>query len=319
MSEKSSAIDLNKPIYEQLEKGPKTYLYLAYGSNLCYQTFQKSRGIKPLASVNVQVPTLRLTFDLPCIPYSEPCFANSGIRDPVKDDPIRKPDDKYHKDRWHKGLIGVVYEVTASDYAHIIATEGGGTSYKDILVLCHPLPHASTVPMLPATKPFLAHTLFAPVLPHPKPGSPRPVTAEARFQRPDPSYAQPSARYLKLITDGADEHALPAEYKDYLQAIRPYTATSLRQRLGKAVFAATWLPWLLFVVALLRATQNDMGRAPRWVQALSTALFAHIWKSYDRVFRPVFGEGERSIPDGGGRQGGSDCGEKQCLLSDIEG
>jgi len=316
LSEKPATIDLNESILEQLEKGPKTYLYLAYGSNLCYETFQKSRGIKPLANINVQVPTLRLTFDLPGVPYLEPCFANSGIRDPIKDDPIRKPNDKYNKDRWHKGLIGVVYEVTASDYAHIIATEGGGASYKDILVLCHPLPHSSTVPAIPTTKPFLARTLFAPLAPHPKRGPPRPRAAAGRTQRPDPSYAQASARYLKLVTDGAAEHALPAEYQAYVRAIRPYTATRLRQRLGRAAFAAAWLPLLLALLMLMRALRDDRGRAPRWLQALSVAVFTGVWGSYDRVFKPVFGDGERSVPNGDGH-GGSESGEKQRLLRDI--
>ena len=108
-----------------------TVLYLAYGSNLCYETFQKRRAIKPLSQVNVLVPELRLTFDLPGIPYAEPCFANTARRDvdqaPGKLEAERqalgtkKPG--YHKDRWRKGMVGVVYEVTPSDYAHIIATE----------------------------------------------------------------------------------------------------------------------------------------------------------------------------------------------------
>ena len=109
----------------------KTVLYLAYGSNLCNETFLGKRAIRPLSQINVMVPSLRLTFDLPGIPYSEPCFANTALRSP---DALDHDDDDYHKNRWHKGLIGVVYEVTLSDYAHIIATEGGGSSYKDILV-----------------------------------------------------------------------------------------------------------------------------------------------------------------------------------------
>src|SRR5262245_9154043 len=46
------------------EKG-KSVLYLAYGSNLCNETFRGVRGIKPLSQINVVVPSLRLTFDLP--------------------------------------------------------------------------------------------------------------------------------------------------------------------------------------------------------------------------------------------------------------
>ena len=63
-----------------LEKQPGTVLYLAYGSNLCAETFQGKRGIKPLAAVNVVVPSLQMTFDLPGIPYAEPCFANTRYR-----------------------------------------------------------------------------------------------------------------------------------------------------------------------------------------------------------------------------------------------
>lgn len=275
--------------------------------------------MKPLAQLNVQVPDLRLTFDLPGIPYAEPCFANSGIRDPLKDDPTQKPKDKYHKDRWHKGLIGVVYEVTAKDYAHIIATEGGGSSYQDILVLCHPLPYASTVPDIPTTPTFKAHTLCSPAIPPTKPGEPAPKLPGGRFQRPDPSYAQPSARYLKLITDGADQHALPQEYKDYLHAIRPYIITSARQRLGQSVFLMTWVPFIFLLFALSRLYQDDKGRAPKWLRQLSNALFTSVWRSYDGIFRPVFGDGERSIPNRDGDDIVDEVEqEKSSLMDDIE-
>src|SRR5947209_9545368 len=176
-----------------------TVLYLTYGSNLSVETFRGQRGIRPISQVNVVVPELVVTFDLPGVPYSEPCFANTRYRqlDPVvkgdsseKDKLLLQPSD-YHKDRWQKGLVGVVYEVTKSDYAHIIATEGGGAGYQDVVVDCHTLSDDPTaeVPLLPKGETFKAHTLFSP----------------PRIIRPDPSYAQPSARYLKLITDGAKE------------------------------------------------------------------------------------------------------------------
>ncbi|KKY17872.1 putative gliotoxin biosynthesis protein [Diplodia seriata] len=207
----------------------ETVLYLAYGSNLCYETFQGKRGIRPLSQINVVVPSLRITFDLPGIPYTEPCFSNSGLRDSTlgnedetasEKTPLLAPTSEYHKDRWKKGLVGVVYEVTLSDYAHIIATEGGGTGYKDVLVDCYPLDDEDSVPDQPTGQPFKAHTLFAP------------SDRGGRLKRPDPSYAQPSARYLKLITDGAEEHRLPKDYKDYLYEIRPYTITNVVILLG---------------------------------------------------------------------------------------
>ena len=271
------------------EKG-KTVLYLAYGSNLCNETFRGVRGIKPLSQVNVLVPSLRLTFDLAGIPYAEPCFANSARRIPDAPAPDPNP-PHYHKDRWQKGLVGVVYEVTLSDYAHIIATEGGGASYHDILVDCHVLPFADTVPSHPTTAPFKAHTLFAPTV--------RPDEARAadRISRPDPSYAQPSARYLKLITDGAAECELPAEYQEYLHNIRPYTITTRKQAAGKALFTAIWMPFIIMIFAISRRLQDDKGRAPKWFQKLTAMIFAGMWLSYDGVFKKTFGDGERTIGD----------------------
>lgn len=271
------------------EKG-KTVLYLAYGSNLCNETFRGVRGIKPLSQVNVLVPSLRLTFDLAGIPYAEPCFANSARR--IPDAPCSKPDEpSYHKDRWHKGLVGVVYEVTMSDYAHIIATEGGGSSYHDILVDCHVLPHANTVPANPTTPPFKAHTLFAPTV------QPDEACGTDRISRPDPSYAQPSARYLKLITDGAAECDLPAEYQEFLHNIRPYTITTRSQAVGKALFMAIWLPFVMMIFAVSRRLQDDKGRAPKWFARLTAMVFAGMWLSYDKLFKTIFGDGERTIGD----------------------
>ena len=276
------------------EKG-KTVLYLAYGSNLCKETFRRKRGIKPISQINVLVPELRLTFDLPGIPYSEPCFANTALRDPTQPPTSEKeqtrlidlqPND-YHKDRWKKGLVGVVYEVTPTDYAHIIATEGGGASYKDILVTCYPLPTSPTVPESPTTSPFLAHTLFAPL-------SPPPSSTGATFQRPDPSYAQPSARYLKLITDGALELGLPTEYQNYLANIRPYTITSRKQQLGEFIFLGIWLPFIALILALQAQYQDEKGRSPKWLVQLSAAIFNGAWVSYDGFFKDIFGDGERT-------------------------
>ncbi|KAI6800610.1 hypothetical protein KC361_g2287 [Hortaea werneckii] len=283
----------------------ESVLYLAYGSNLSNETFRGNRGIKPLSQINVQVPSLRLTFDLPGIPYAEPCFANSGSRDPVHDptEPPTKdytektpllgaegrPDEGYRKDRWHKGLIGVVYEVTPEDYAHIIATEGGGSSYHDILVDCHPFASDDPclpVPQNPTTPSFKAHTLFAPATP---PGEDPPRDG-GRFQRPDTSYAQPSARYLKLITDGANECGLPFEYCDYLHSIHPYTMKGAKQRVGQFVFLTLWLPVVSFIFLMSPMFQDEHGRQPQWLREFSGAIFKAVWASYDSFFKPMFGD-----------------------------
>lgn len=206
---------LAKALRQDAVSQPKTVLYLAYGSNMCAKTFLGMRGIRPLSQVNVSAPSLDLTFDLPGLPYREPCFANTALRKlpPVKPplDPPKLPpgipdhpprfkhpfaapteddyvvgdddDDERGPSRfpgdpvWRKGLYGVVYEVTAEDYARIVATEGGGASYHDILVPCLVLPARVGVPEKPSPipvppKPFLAHTLYAPRLPDDIPDSP---------------------------------------------------------------------------------------------------------------------------------------------------
>jgi len=285
---------------------PDTVLYLAYGSNLCAETFQGKRGIRPLAQVNVLVPELVMTFDLPGIPYAEPCFANTRFRNnpaSVQSNtaysekrPILKTESslKYHKDRWKKGLVGVVYEVTKKDYAHIIATEGGGASYQDIVVDCYALSAVETVPEKPTATPFKAHTLFSPAIPPTPPGQ-SPPKSGGRITRPDPSYAQASARYLKLITDGADEHGLPEEYKQYLHDLRPYTITTNRQRLGQFIFLALWAPIVSFIFSVDKLFGGKDGRSPAWLVELTGAIFKAVWASYDGFFFKLFGDGERTM------------------------
>lgn len=299
--------NLSSPTLQQLSKypsTPSTILYLAYGSNLSSETFQGNRGIRPISQTNVVVPELVMTFDLAGLTYLEPCFANTKYRSehpspsssypdpPSSSDPEKANTPDYHKTHWHKGLVGVVYEVTPTDYFHIIATEGAGASYQDVLVTCYTLPPStSIVPSLPTNEPFKAHTLYSPITP---PGT-KPPASGGRFSRPDPNCAQPSARYLKLITDGADEHGLPQEYKTYLHQLRPYRITSQKQRLGAFVFGMIWLPFIQLVFGLNNRYADERGRAPKWLVVLIGWIFRGMWASYDGFFKGLFGDGERTV------------------------
>lgn len=264
---------------EQFSHSDETVLYLGYGSNLAAETFLGKRGIRPLSQINVVVPSIRLTFDLPGIPYSEPCFGNCASRSAdEKPYPTQPP---YHKNAWKKGLVGVVYEVTKEDYAHIIATEGGGSSYHDVLVDCYVLSDdpGEEVPLQPSGTPFKAHTLYA---------------QGNRVQRPDPAYAQPSPRYLKLILDGAEEHKLPNEYRHFLASIRTYQITTAAQRLGSFVFLTIWGPFLAFFLGSSELFAKPDGTYPKWFARLTQAMFTALWASYDSFFHPLFGDGERT-------------------------
>ncbi|ERS95701.1 hypothetical protein HMPREF1624_07776 [Sporothrix schenckii ATCC 58251] len=336
-----------------------TILYLAYGSNMAASTFEGARRIKPLSCVTVSAPTLRLTFDLPGVPYREPCFANTAIRRPPKTPPKipdvpdlpvpgppgppRNPPPKVgsHGDPiWDGPLYGVVYEVTAEDYAKIIATEGGGASYQEILVPClmvaprMGVPEKPVVPVPP--RPFLARTLFAPQLPADKKavgqtegedddgddgddddngsGLARGWRAFVRRlvrlatvrPRPDPEYAQPSQRYLGLLTSGAADHELPQAYQDWLASLHPYTITSRRQAIGSVLLQAAALPFLLLVLAAGRIPRKkgSSGRMPLAMLIAVGLIFGGVWWLYDHVFRVVFGDGERTQPTPGDAKGG---------------
>lgn len=330
-------------------------LYLAYGSNLCAETFLGRRGIRPVSAVPVTAPSLRLTFDLPGFAYQEPCFANVAPREVPKPPKIPpgwpRPDPPpgltppplpgvprsaargdVASSSWDKGLVGVVYEVTPEDYATILKTEGGGASYHEILVPCFPFPERPPgVPEKPPAMPelpkfFLALTLCAPRIPNKPPGDgdeDKDAVAGRRKDdgddddgwckkpldrlkdwwkmmllqpvRPDPDYAQPSARYLKLITDGAAEHELPVEYQRWLASLQPYTITSCRQAVGKWLFLTLLAPWMLLYFVLAKLLAGEDGRVPAWF-GLATGTFFHlVWRVYDRGFKPVFGDGERTV------------------------
>lgn len=282
----------------------RTVLYLAYGSNLCSETFRGVRGIRPLSQVNVSVPTLRLTLGLPGLPYKEPCFANVDFRklpDLPKVPPFTPP--QYPETEWDGGLMGVVYEVTHEDYRNIMRTEGGGSGYKEIHVPCLPIPPRVAVPEKPPfpelPRPFLARTLCAPQIPQDgQPGDPGKDGWWHRFMtrpmRPDPDYAQASARYLKLLRDGAREHELPDVYQEYLASLQPYVITSWRQQIGMVLFICTSFPAFLVLVAIGKVLADKDGKYPPLMSNAMTVMFNVVWMAYDYIFKPIFGDGERT-------------------------
>lgn len=257
-------------------------LYLAYGSNLNRATFEGRRGIKPISATVVCVPALRLTFDLPGIAYLEPRFANvrlvtetpeageataplpQGYRDGQEDNDPEPP------------LVGVVYEITPTDFAAIIATEGGGATYQDVVVDCFPV---SSSPSPSSAEPLRAHTLLAP-------------SSRTRQGR-----AQASARYLGLIAAGAAQHDFPLSYRNHIARYRPYKTSSVRQRIGRALFAGLWLPTVFTVFGIARMAQGPGGHSPAWSAALGETLFTVMWWTYDRVFSHVFGDGESTVEE----------------------
>jgi len=242
--------------------------YLAYGSNMCAETFLGNRGIKPLSQVNVRVPSLELKFDLPGIPYFEPRFANVGFRDET--DPMSRE------------VIGVVYEVTKEDYKRILVTEGG---YDQISVECFPLPTPSPINPAadynPMPKSFMAQTLIVP----------------KKMRRSKPG--QPSLRYLTLLIHGAREHSLPLDYQLYLESLQHYHRTTLRQRIGGVALLPIIAPLFMSMVMARKLLSDEHGRAPKWIDVYTRIAFGGIWLAYDGGYKFIFADGEVTI--GGNR------------------
>lgn len=300
----------------------ETVLYLAYGSNMDSGTFLGKRGIRPVSLVNVYVPELRLTFDLAGVPYLEPCYATVRYRHfpngeddhspgggdgDVKRPLVRQNEHNRDRKRWNKPLVGVVYEISARDYAWMIATESGGLGYKDGIVTCYPFPEsydpADEVPDHPTTQPFQAHSLLSLIADDDSDEEtghaldlPSTFMANPRA-RPNPSYAQPSERYHNLVLSGAVESNLPFSYRDYLFQIHEYQTTTSRQRIGKVIFVAIWGPVMELVIFLATIYAQPDGYSPHWVVVLSTIIQACMFKCYDAFFVKVFGDGERTIGD----------------------
>jgi hypothetical protein len=258
-----------------VEKGEaaQNVFYLAYGSNLCAATFQGRRQIRPISAINVVVPSLALTFDLPGIAYLEPRMANvrCTTTDTTTEDenaPLLLP-GKEEDGGWTGGLIGVVYEVTPDDYAKILATEGGGAAYQDVTVDAFPLED-------PKAEPIVAHTLLAPMW-HVSRGE-----------------AQPSKRYLDLIRTGAAEHGLPKEYQEWLAGLQEYRRTSVRQWVGALLWGVMWVPAMLTFIVLTKVCADAEGRAPEWLMKAQRGLMMVHWRAYDGGFKKVFGDGERT-------------------------
>lgn len=260
---------------ETTESTPESIAYLAYGSNLASKTFRGRRGIKPLESHPVFVPTLNLEFDLPGVPYLEPCFANVSVHPDVKYTPELEKNfnpvltGANLADRPH-GLYGVVYMVTPADYAKIIMTEGGGASYKDELVVCYPLDENFA--------PIEAHTL------HAGPPSTRVI---------DPPQ-ECSPRYLNLLVDGSKEHNLPDKWVGYLSSLPSYRATTVGQKIGKYVLITTWLPSFIAIHLGSLLLRDKEGRMPSWMQSLFRGYSKAMWTYYDVFLKKLCGDGERS-------------------------
>jgi len=160
-------------------------LYFAYGSNMQTATLSGRRGIAFRRSRPARAEGWRLVLDKPPMVSIGEGFA-SIVPDPAA------------------MVIGVVYEITATDLEHVDLTEG-------VLIENY---RRVEIPVTPLDAPDLVLHVQT-------------LTSDRR----DPSL-RPSDRYMGLIVAGAEEHGLPADWIAYLRAIptRPESVESKRFR-----------------------------------------------------------------------------------------
>lgn len=116
--------------------------YFAYGSNISFKRMS-SRGIIPIETLPVAVPTHILTFDIFGIPYAEPSFASiAQICSCRTGAPIS---GQFQDGKWTNAdssippVHGVAYLLTAKDYRRLIISEGSGVGYNEIEVKAYAL------------------------------------------------------------------------------------------------------------------------------------------------------------------------------------
>lgn len=169
--------------------------YFAYGSNMQTETFRGRRGIEPRRAVAAGAAGWRLVLDKPPLIPMDEAFANL-VRDPTAT------------------VLGVLYEITPDDLAHVDLTEG-------VLIGNYERIRIDATPLAAGGVPVEAFTLVA-------------------GHRVDGLL--PSRRYMACLIAGAEEHGLPAEYVAFLRgvpakeesaeaiAFRPLFEDALRRR-----------------------------------------------------------------------------------------
>jgi hypothetical protein len=177
--------------------------YFAYGSNMQPATFAGRRGITPFRALAARARGWRLVLDKPpLVPFGE-SFANI----------VAAP---------RAEVLGVLYEITADDLAHVDLTEGVLIgNYARIEITVEPL-----VRVPAADAPTRAFTLVA---------------------DKHASDLRPSEHYMRLLIEGATHHGLPEAWITNLRAI-PTKPASSEAEAARAIIdaglaaARTWKP-----------------------------------------------------------------------------
>ncbi|KAL4783357.1 hypothetical protein BJX76DRAFT_348666 [Aspergillus varians] len=219
----------------------------------------KSRGIAPLKTEPVVLPSYILCFDIFGIPYAEPAFASiAPIRD-EHNDPQRESIPPVH---------GVAYLLTPDDYRRLVLSEGAGVGYDEIMVDAGVLDSAGVV-----QSEILVHTL------------------KAKYPwRPNRAA---SARYMGLILEGAQEFNLPETYQTFLKSLPVYRpAQTYRSHVGSWCFLVFWRRAIRMLARLTKVSTNERGHCPKWLGGVIVTVYRCMWGWHDQIHSRIWTRGD---------------------------
>jgi hypothetical protein len=196
------------------------------------------RKIHPIESIPGVLEGWQLTFDLRGIPAVEPCFGN------IKEN----PDSEIH---------GVLHKMTAAQFKHLLATEGGGGVDANGYIPYKVNVHAYDGRIIEAYALVVRQTSPS-ILYH---------------------HALPSARYVGLLRNGAKHFNIHPLYIEYLQSLpsternKPIMALVIIEVLLLiALFSPFWIPVVIYYVC---THQKQRARA-----FFFTLIMVNLWRVY---------------------------------------
>lgn len=285
---------------------PGSHIYFAYGSNVNTKTMSGVRGVRPSASYPAVLEDYKLVFTVPGLPYVEPGFASvTRVRDDDGRGGAEGADEGADRgadtpnpgdpslDRYEREVHGVAYVIADDDWRFVLRSESGYDVERVTLRRCSDGAAVDAVTLVyPATD--LGTELL------------------------------PSARYLGLLTEGAEEWNLDLGWRRYLrERVRAYAPEG--KELAGAIAAASLAPIGLaaaplgLAIAMTRAMDGPMGgtgdsppgdassgeetrsEAERAAEAAVVdgfrAFQGFTWGVHNALWEPLFGSGANN--DGG--------------------
>lgn len=237
-----------------IQREVKDIWYCAYGSNMLSSVLCDRRKVSTKRVAPVKIHDYVLTFSLLGVPYNEPAMANI--------EPSSRASEKSKPTIAH----GVAFLISPVDFARIIASEGGGITYRPVKLKVTALDQSN--------ENFHVHTLLA--------------------KSPAPVPRLPSKRYMSLLIEGAKSHNLPLEYQQMLASQKTFNnGHSRRYSLGKWLFDAFWMKIAQRQIQRgVMKLRNSDGTVPRWFMLVFDLAYNAMWAYHDYFHSHIWGRGD---------------------------